>query len=177
VRSAIDSSGESVVVLGHSFAGGIISSAAADDGHPYGATTSLIYLSAFMTDPDEDVDFSQAPGIAAIEFTEDTASIDRVAAQSAFYHRCSTEDADWAIARLRAMPISALMAAPTASPAWQVLPSTYIICTDDRILSRTAQEQMAAHATRVLRIDSDHSPFLSCPKLLAESLKDIVSDS
>ena len=170
VRRAIDSSDESVTVLGHSFGGAVISAAAAEGGSPYGATAALVFLTAFMTAPEQEVDFSGAPGIADVQLGEVTASIDPIAARSVFYHRCSTEDADWATAHLRTMPTSVLIAPPTSSPAWQLLPSTYIVCTDDRILSRSAQEQMAENADSTIRIDSDHSPFLSCPRTLADVL-------
>lgn len=175
VRKAIDDSEEGVIVLGHSFGGAVISAAAAREGKPYGPTTSLVFLTAFMTAPGQEVDFSGAPGIAEIQMGEDTAWIDPNAARSVFYHRCSAQDADWATAQLRTMPTSVLLAAPEPSPAWQVLPSSYILCTDDHILSVSAQEQMAENADRTIRIDSDHSPFLSCPKALAEVLGQIVS--
>jgi pimeloyl-ACP methyl ester carboxylesterase len=174
VRDAIDGSDDSVIVLGHSFGGAVISAAAVDGGKPYGATTALIFLSAFMTAPEQIVDFSGAPGMADIQLGEHTATIDPAAARSVFYHRCSAEDAEWASVHLRAMPTSVLMAPPPGPPAWQTLPSTYIVCTDDRILSVSAQEQMAANANRIVQIDSDHSPFLSCPKGLANVLHDIV---
>jgi pimeloyl-ACP methyl ester carboxylesterase len=177
VRSAIDSSDESVTVLGHSFGGAVISAAAAESGRPYGSTTSLIFLTAFMTAPEQSVDFSGAPGIAEIKLDEITASIDPHAARSVFYHRCSTEDADWATAQIRTMPTAVLLAPPSPSPAWQVLPSTYIVCTDDRILSLSAQEQMAQNADSTRRIESDHSPFLSCPRMLGEVLREIISDT
>lgn len=176
VRSVIDSSDESVTVLGHSFGGAVISAAAAAGEMPYGATTSLIFLTAFMTAPEQSVDFSGAPGMADIQIGEVTASIDPKDAGSAFYHRCSADDADWATARLRTMPTSVLIAPPPPLPAWQILPSTYIVCTDDRILSVSAQEQMAQNADNTIRIDSDHSPFLSCPKRLAEVLNEIISN-
>ena len=175
VRSAIDRSGEGVTVLGHSFGGAVISAAAAEGGAPYGSATSLVFLCAFMSAPGQQVDFSGASGMADIELGEVTASIDPRAARSDFYHRCSREEADWATARLRTMPMSVLTAPPPVSPAWQFLPSTYIVCTDDRILSRTAQEQMAGNAGRTVRIDSDHSPFLSCPLTLGEVLGKIVA--
>ena len=175
VRSAIDSSDESVTVLGHSFGGAVISAAAAEDGKPYGSTTSLVFLTAFMTAPGQIVDFSGAPGIAEIELGEVTASVDPDTARSVFYHRCTPEDADWAVAHLRTMPTSVLIGPPPPAPAWQVLPSTYIVCTDDRILSRSAQEQMAENAERTVRIDSDHSPFLSCPGTLGQALSEIIS--
>jgi pimeloyl-ACP methyl ester carboxylesterase len=176
VRSAIDSSDEGVTVLGHSFGGAVISAAAAAGGRPYGSTTSLIFLTAFMTAPEQSVDFSGAPGMTDIQIGEETASIGADAARSVFYNRCSSEETDWATAQLRTMPTSVLIAPPTLSPAWQILPSSYIICTDDRILSASAQEQMAENADSAIRIDSDHSPFLSCPRKLGEVLSEIVSD-
>jgi pimeloyl-ACP methyl ester carboxylesterase len=175
VRDAINTSDKSVIVLGHSFGGAVISAAAAENGQPYGPSSSLIFLTAFMTAPDQSVDFSGAPGMASIELGEVTASINPEAARSAFYHRCSAEDADWATAHLRSMPTSVLTTSVPAVPAWRVLPSVYIACTDDRILSITAQEQMAENAESTKRIDSDHSPFLSCPKLLSEVLQEIIS--
>ena len=174
VRNAIDKSDENVAVLGHSFGGSVISAAAADGGRPYGACTSLIFLSAFMVAPGQHVDFSGGSGIGEIQIGEVTASIDPDPARRVFYHRCSAQDADWATTQLRTMPTSVLVTQPTAAPAWQILPSTYIVCTDDQILSVAAQEQMAENADRSVRIDSDHSPFLSCPKALAAVLRDIV---
>jgi pimeloyl-ACP methyl ester carboxylesterase len=175
VRSVIDSSNEKVTVLGHSFGGAVISAAAAEGGAPYGTTTSLIFLTAFMTAPEQVVDFSGAPGIAEIQLGELTASVDPSAARSVFYNKCSKEDSDWAAAQLRTMPTSVLIAPPPPSPAWQVLPSTYIVCTDDRILSQSAQEQMAENADSTIRIESDHSPFMSCARELGEVLNRIIS--
>jgi pimeloyl-ACP methyl ester carboxylesterase len=176
VRSVIDGSDENVTVLGHSFGGAVISAAAAaENGGAYGNATSLIFLTAFMTAPQQVVDFSGAPGMAEVKIGEVTASVDPSAARSVFYNRCSTEDTDWATAQLRTMPTSVLIAPPPPSPAWEVLPSTYIVCTDDRILSQSAQEQMAENADSTIWIDSDHSPFLSCPRELSEVLKEIIS--
>jgi pimeloyl-ACP methyl ester carboxylesterase len=176
VRDAIGRSDEDVTVLGHSFGGAVISAAAAEGGKPYGGVTSLVYLAAFMTAPGQSVDFGGASGISKIDFGEVTASIDADAAQSVFYNRCSAEDADWATTHLRAMPTSVLTAPEPATPAWMNVPSTYIICTDDQILSVSAQEAMSANANRTVRIDSDHSPFLSCPTTLAEVLSDVLSN-
>jgi pimeloyl-ACP methyl ester carboxylesterase len=175
VRTAIASTDGEVSVLGHSFGGAVISAAAAQDGVPYGNVASLIYLTAFMTAHEQIIDFSGAPGMAAILLDEATASVDPVAAESAFYHRCTAEDAHWAIAQLRPMPTSVLVAPLALSPAWQVVPSAYIVCDDDRILSTTAQEQMAVNADAIFRIDSDHSPFLSCPAALAAVLSEIIA--
>ncbi len=175
VREALDRSDGPVTVLGHSFGGAAISAAAEQGGAPYGRAASLVYLTAFMTAPEQVVDFSDAPGIGEVQLGEVTASVDPRTARSIFYNRCSSEEAEWAAAQLRSMPTSVLIGPPPVSPAWQILPSTYIVCTDDRILSVTAQEQMAANAGRVVHIDSDHSPFLSCPAALAAVLAPLVA--
>jgi pimeloyl-ACP methyl ester carboxylesterase len=175
VRRAIDGSDDTVTVLGHSFGGAVISAAAVEDGRPYGATGALIYLTAFMSAPEQNIDFSGAPGIGQIDIGEVTASVDPTAARSIFYNRCSPGDADWATAQLRTMPTSVLLASPPPMPAWQVLPSVYIACLDDRILSLSAQQQMAINADRTIEVDSDHSPFLSYPGVLSEVLLEVVS--
>ena len=74
------------------------------------------------------------------------------------------------------MPTALLSVPPLESPAWQVLPSSYVVCTDDRIISAAEQQQMAANAGSVASIDSDHSPFLACPGVLADVLRDILDD-
>jgi pimeloyl-ACP methyl ester carboxylesterase len=177
VRRALESSTESVAVVGHSFGGAVISAAAALDGVPCGMARSLIYLAAFMSAPGQSIDFGAAPGIAELELGEESASVAPEAARRIFYNKCSVEDADWATAQLRKMPTATLTAAPPVSPAWRVLPSTYVVCTQDRILSPAAQEQMAHNAGRVVRMDADHSPFLSCPRALADVLHSIISDN
>ncbi|HUC04998.1 MAG TPA: alpha/beta fold hydrolase [Acidimicrobiales bacterium] len=176
VRDVIDRIDEPVALLGHSFGGAVINAAAMKDGKPYGTTSSLVFLTAFMSEPGQVVDYSGAPGMEAIAFDEDTVSIDPQAARSVFYHRCSSDDSDWATARLRPMPSSVFIVLPVPVPSWRFLPSTYIVCTDDQILSRSAQRQMAGNADHTFEIDSDHSPFLSCSEELARVLHRITSD-
>ena len=134
----------------------------------------LVYLTAVMTAPDDEFDLVRAPGMSAIVFDGDTASIDPSQAVAAFYHRCDPADGEWATARLRPMPIGTLSDSGEPEPAWRTVTSTYIVCDDDQILAPAAQEKMAAHATAVRHIDSDHSPFLACPADLADHLADIV---
>ncbi|HWE57873.1 MAG TPA: alpha/beta fold hydrolase [Acidimicrobiales bacterium] len=177
VRTAADrlaSGGGAVTVMGHSFGGAVISAAAIADGRPYGPIRSLIYLTAIMTAPGQNVDFSGGTGMAAIDLSGETARFDRTQAYDAFYNRCTREESVWAAGRLRDMPTALLITRPPEVPAWKVLPSTYVICTDDHVLSTTAQETMAANAGSTIRIDSDHSPFLSCPALLADHLLGVL---
>lgn len=173
VRRAADdmsSGGAGVTVMGHSFGGAVISAAAVEREEPYGPIRSLVYLTAIMMAPGQNVDFSGGPGMAAIDLSAETAKFDRSQAFASFYNRCSAADAAWATEQLRDMPTALLVSGPPDRPAWQVLPSAYVICTDDHVLSVGAQEAMAANAATTVRIDSDHSPFLSYPAALADQV-------
>jgi hypothetical protein len=102
------------------------------------------------------------------------ASFDLSQAHSAFYHHCTEEDSTWAAGRLRTMPRANLLVGPPPEPAWRFLPSCYVMCTDDQVLSLDVQRAMAANAGSTLSIDSDHSPFLSHPAELAGLLAEVV---
>jgi pimeloyl-ACP methyl ester carboxylesterase len=164
---------EPVVAVGHSFGGAVITGAAGgDDGHR--AASHLVYLTAVMHDPQEPLELGHTPGMAAVRYGDDEVSIDPALARQAFYHRCSPEEAAWATSRLRPMPPATLTALASQAVAWRSVPSTYIVCTDDQIIDPDMQRRMAENAGRTIEIDSDHSPFLSCPAQLAEVLAEVA---
>jgi pimeloyl-ACP methyl ester carboxylesterase len=170
VRAAVDrlsQDGDPVTVVGHSLGGAVISAAAASEGAPYPGVSSLVYLTALMIAPGQKIDLSGGPGMAAFNMSGETATFDLSQARSAFYHHCTEEDAAWATERLRDMPTACLLVPAPPEPAWRFLPSRYVVCTDDQVLSMDAQGAMAANAGSTLSIDSDHSPFLSHPAELA----------
>jgi pimeloyl-ACP methyl ester carboxylesterase len=169
----LTSDGEPLVVVGHSFGGAVITSAAGGDGG-HRAASHLVYLAAIMQDPKEVMDLGRTPGMAAIKFGSDEVSADPALSTLAFYHRCTTEDAQWATARLRPMPQSTLTTPASDVVAWRSVPSTYIVCTDDQIINPEMQRRMAKNATKSIEIDSDHSPFLSCPGALADVLVELT---
>jgi len=172
--AALADQSEQVVLLGHSFGGVVISGAGAQGSTPRPGVARLVYLAAVLTGPGEDVAIDPSPGMAALRFEDDRARIDAGGSTDAFYHRCSDEDAAWATGHLRSMP-AALLTTPSSAFAWQVLPSTYIVCDDDRMVGPDAQRRMAANATSSIEISSEHSPFLSCPAALADVLAPIVA--
>lgn len=162
------SGGDPVMVVGHSLGGAVITAAAAQASH-------LVYLAALMGDQGEATDIGETPGMAALRMDEEQAWIDSDQATTAFYHRCTPEDATWATAQLRSMPVATLMANMDQPAAWRTVPSTYIVCTDDQIVSPVNQRQMARNAGAVTEMDSDHSPFLSYPGELADTLAGIAT--
>jgi pimeloyl-ACP methyl ester carboxylesterase len=164
-------SGERVVLLGHSFGGTVISDAGGRPG-----VAHLVYLTALLLDPLVEDPPEPSAGAAAVEFTGEEAAVNPAGATGAFYHRCSRADAAWATTRLRPMPTTRFGEPPSAF-AWRSVPSTYIVCTDDRMVPPDAQRWMAARAGATVELDSDHSPFLSCPGELADLLGPIVQSA
>jgi alpha/beta hydrolase family protein len=61
---------------------------------------------------------------------------------------------------------------PVADPAWTSVPSSYVVCGDDRAVRPGAQRERAALVGTAAELDSDHSPFLSRVPALARVIAD-----
>ena len=93
------------------------------------------------------------------------AFISRENAMAGFYHACPPELAEWALDRLRP---TFIYGGESLDPAiWQVIPTTYIACTEDRAVTPDYQLATAALFPFSSQIDSDHSPMLGKPEELA----------
>ncbi|HEV7758056.1 MAG TPA: alpha/beta hydrolase [Acidimicrobiales bacterium] len=165
-RSAIEAAGPGCVVVGHSYGGRVISHAAV--GLP---VRRLVYLAAFLLEPGEDMltllDGSKLT--EAVVLDEAQVRVDPAAAAEVFYGDADPEVAASLVARLRPMVLDAVMAASPAGPlAWQSIPTTYVVCTNDRALPVASQRVMAARAEAVVEWPTDHSPFVTRPAAIAD---------
>ena len=92
-------------------------------------------------------------------------------ARRSFFHDCSPSDQQWALERLRPQA----HAAPTGAwplAHWPDVPCSVIACTEDRAHNpdysrRVASPRLGVHA---IVLPGSHSPFLSRPSLLADTL-------
>ena len=57
----------------------------------------------------------------------------------------------------------AVLQQPVQSAAWQHVPSTYLVCAQDRGTPAASQREFAARAGNVVELDAGHHPFLSQP--------------
>jgi pimeloyl-ACP methyl ester carboxylesterase len=57
-----------------------------------------------------------------------------------------------------------------AAAAWRQIPSTYLVCADDRGTPARLQREFARRAGRVVELETGHHPFLSQP----EAVRDLV---
>lgn len=83
-------------------------------------------------------------------------------ARDFLFNRTSAGLADFAMRNRRSMK-SEIPVEPLDDPAWLKVPSSYIVCTDDRAVRLDQQRLRAGWAKNSVEIDCDHSPFFSAP--------------
>ena len=165
-----------IVLLGHSFGGVAITTAALDDER----VKHLVYLAAVMPDAEGGMPASlvSPDTVGAIVPHEDgTSTVREDLIQPLFYHQCSDENVDRAKSLL--VPDDMHGTAPPPRPralAYERIPTTYVVCTEDRCLTPEGQREQARRATRVAEWPTDHSPFFSRPELMIDLLDSLARE-
>jgi pimeloyl-ACP methyl ester carboxylesterase len=176
-RAVIDGADGAVVLCGHSYGGAVITEAGGQSN-----VQRLVYLAAFACDagesPANTAPDAEAPTTdleRALVISDDGATIllDETTAPASFFHDCTPEDVEAAVARLRPMQLQCLTT-PVGRPAWRDTPSTYVVCSEDRAVHPELQRVMAKRCTESLEWPTAHSPFLNRPDLVAELLVDLA---
>ena len=163
-----------MVLCGHSYGGMVISRAASgrDD------VDRLVYLCAVQVADDAEMAAIMQPTPLMehlVHGDDGSLAVDPGHAAADFYHDCAADVADASVAKLRPMPsgvdTDAMSGADVPPPAWTQMPSTYVVCTDDRaVASRYATRDGEARRRPRRRWDTSHSPMLSRPDLVADLL-------
>jgi pimeloyl-ACP methyl ester carboxylesterase len=169
---------DEVIVVGHSF-GGLTVPLVTE----YRPAQRLVYLAALIPKPGMSMSeqFEAEDGILVSEGGRDLDDrerslwVDRDAAIAAMYSDCTLEDAEWAWSRLRPQSRAAQN---ERCPLDRLpdLPTSYVVCRDDRMVSaewgrNAARDRLGIDA---IEIDGGHSPFLSRPRELAGLLAGLV---
>ena len=166
------------VLLGHSYGGLVVTHAAEkmDVAH-------LVYLCSLMPDKAEDQTelLASLPAPALINATrineaDGTFGVDPVASVDAFYHDCDPDEARDYISKTRPQKLD-LLPILNSEPAWLSVPSTYVLCTEDRALNPELQSILAKRASSVVEWDVSHSPFLATPDRLVSLLVKLAKDA
>jgi pimeloyl-ACP methyl ester carboxylesterase len=176
VQRTLDRVSGDVVLIGHSYAGVVITQAGM---HP--AVRQLVYLAAFIPDLGEtssslmSTDTVRHSGEATLtgvmrrSVDPDLLELDPALVGPALYADCDAADQAAAIARLEPHVGKVFSQAPQ-QVAWRTKPSLFVICSQDRAIPPSLQRRMAQRASACLELNSSHSPFLSMPLDLADTL-------
>jgi pimeloyl-ACP methyl ester carboxylesterase len=190
VRTVLDGC-TSAVVCGHSYAGMVVSEAAA--GHP--AVRHLIYLAAAIPDAGDSLtslaEASMPPADASmppadkeeagegegeeIEFRPDGRIMIRPdSARTSLFHDCDAARASDAIARLR--PINPATSTETVKrAAWHDIPATYVRCTQDRLPYQPVSSSFLSRGFETRELPAGHCPQWSRPGLVASLIAGICA--
>lgn len=167
-----------LVLAGHSRGGLNVSAAAEADP---AAMDALVYICALMVP-----DGMSGNAVRAIlprdeemekfiaSRTEDAGiTMDQETGIALFAQNSPRELAEAAMRRLVAEPMGPLSEVLRLTPErWGSLPRTYVECLHDRTITIAQQRKIVEllPGTRVVTLDSDHSPFLCAPEALADAL-------
>ncbi|MFD4319126.1 alpha/beta fold hydrolase [Streptomyces sp. NPDC058548] len=167
IRAELDRIDGPVVLVAHSYGGIPATQAAAEAG----SVSHLVYLAAYQLDVGESLlgfhGASVSPGAEGTHpVPENPVPL--------FYGDVDRAEAEAAVARLVPHSTKSLVD-PLTRAGWHTVPSTYIVCEDDRALLVESQELMAARSGTVHRMASSHSPFLSRPAELAALLTETAA--
>lgn len=166
-----------VVVVGHSFGGAAITSAALDGPN----VKALVYINAFAPDEGETIGELAAkygPSPLADALLADSASflfIDKSKFRDVFCGDVRPSEARIMAASQK--PISAGAFRETLGlPAWRTVPSYYLVGTQDRAILPELQRYMAARmGACTVEVASSHASFVSHPSAVVRLIEDAAS--
>ncbi|MGC0422118.1 alpha/beta fold hydrolase [Embleya sp. AB8] len=173
-RAVLERGDRPTIVVAHSYGGMVATEAAAG----LASVRRLVYVASVMPEPGETL--GQFVGDVPAPWMEEvrgggTVSVRTEAAAEVLLQDCE-DDAIVAEAVSRLVPqSSAVFGQAPAAAAWRNVPSTYVVCTEDRAVPAAWQRERAARAHRVIEIPTGHHPFLSRPELFADLLGCLVS--
>jgi len=174
--TAVLDEGGPAILVAHSY-GGMVASQAGE--HP--AVQHLVYISSFLPavgDSLAALSSAATNPVTVIPHANGSVSVnneDTAAFDARFLH--DVEDRKLvrgAHDRLCAQA-SVVFGAETTTAAWQQVPSTYVVCAEDRSTNPDLQRAHAAKATTTRELPAAHFPMLSRPNLLAACIKEIAS--
>jgi pimeloyl-ACP methyl ester carboxylesterase len=161
VREALTAGDEPTVVVAHSYGGIVTAEAAAG----LDTVRHLLLVSSYLPEPGE--------SLATFGSEEPAPFLDVDPAAGTFTVRADTladtflQDCDTAVqrrARDELAPQSLhVIAQPVTTAAWHDVPSTYLVCSQDRGTPAERQRDFARRAGAVVEMSTGHHPFLSRP--------------
>jgi pimeloyl-ACP methyl ester carboxylesterase len=166
VGQVLGASAEPTVLVVHSY-GGIVGAQAAAG---VDTVRHLLLISSYLPEIGESLssfgDGSPAPFLD-VDGQGGTFGVRPDALVETFLQDCPAEIGADAMNHLARQSLSVTQQ-PVEAAAWHQVPTTYLVCTDDRGTPASAQREFARRAGNVVELASGHHPFLSQPNAVAD---------
>jgi pimeloyl-ACP methyl ester carboxylesterase len=171
VRELLQAGDEPTVVVAHSYGGMVTAEAAAG----VEAVRHLLLISSYL--PEVGQSLSEFGGdepapFLAVDPDTGTFSARTDLAEQTFLQDADPDTVAAAIARLAPQSVH-VTGQPVHAAAWQQVPSTYLVCAQDRGTPPERQREFARRAGTVVELDTGHHPFLTQPAAVRDLLLDL----
>ena len=171
-KRAIASQDGSVILVGHSYGGTVITEAGTDP-----KVVGLVYVAAFAPDKGESVStlikdpVPGAPVPPILPPVDGYLLLDKAKFPASFAGDVSLEKASFMADSQVPWGVNALSGTIT-EPAWRTKPSWYLLTTDDKMIPPAAQRLMAKRAgATVVEVKASHAIFVSQPQAVASLIE------
>lgn len=166
---------EPVVLVAHSYGGMVVTAAAAGLAN----VRHLVYVASMLPDADEPlaaIAGTDGPGWLEPERPEGRTvrlrtDLSRDEVIGHFLADCAPAIAEAALTRIGRQSAS-VFGQPPAGVGWRAVPSTAVVCTEDRATPPDRQRRWARRAGATVELTAGHHPFLSRPDELASIIAD-----
>jgi pimeloyl-ACP methyl ester carboxylesterase len=168
VRHVLTASDEPTVVVAHSYGGIVTAQAAAG----IETVRHLLLVSSYLPEVGQSLSSfggEEPAPFLEIDPTDGTFTVRPDALAETFLHDCDPEIQREAVNKTARQSL-AVLGQPVQSAAWQHVPSTYLVCAEDRGTPAELQREFAGRAGRAVELDSGHHPFLAQPA----SVRDLI---
>ena len=166
VRRALTANDEPTIVVAHSY-GGIVTAEAATG---VDTVRHLLLVSSYLPEVGQSLssfgDGEPAPFLD-IDPEGGTFTVRPDALAETFLQDCDPEIQRQATGKTARQSLHVLEQ-PVQSAAWRNVPSTYLVCAQDRGTSAQRQREYAGRAGSVVELDAGHHPFLSRPAVVRD---------
>jgi pimeloyl-ACP methyl ester carboxylesterase len=168
VRQSLTALDEPTIVVAHSYGGIVTAEAAA------GVETvrHLLLVSSYLPEVGQSLaSFGNGEPASFLDIDPEsgTFTVRPDALAETFLQDCDREIQRQALDKTARQSLQ-VVEQPVRSAAWRNVPSTYLVCAQDRGTPAEQQREYAAKAGRVVELDAGHHPFLSQPA----AVRDVV---
>ncbi len=168
VRQVLRDGDEPTIVVAHSYGGIVTAEAAAG----VGSVRHLVLVSSYLPEVGQSLsEFGDGTPAPFLDVDPDagTFGVRPELLVDTFLADCDAGVQTQAPAHLARQSVQ-VTGQPVGAAAWHQVPSTYLVCAQDKGTPARLQREFARRAGRVVELDTGHHPFLSQPAAVGDLL-------